>query len=132
MVGNYTCAAKHNMMTVRLLLEYLSAQMRSVAGNVHDGNSTLMPIGMAGKDLALAASHCQSCSQTRGNLQAVWKLMGDVHLQFQSTTPPTDAQLYTTHKVPDSMTVQSLESSLQCLCVQIMKLLSHSSNFCCA
>ena len=50
-----------------------------------------MPAGMAGKDLALAASYCQSCCEHRGNLQAVWKLMGDVHLQFHSTTPPAEA-----------------------------------------
>ena len=46
---------------------------------------------MAGTDLALAAEHCQRCSQYRGNLQAVWKLMGDVLLQFHSTTPPAGA-----------------------------------------
>ena len=50
-----------------------------------------MPAGMAAKDLALAASYCRSCSEHRGNLQAVWKLMGDVHLQFHSTTPPAQA-----------------------------------------
>lgn len=62
----------------------------------------MVPVGMAGKDLALAARHCQSCSQNRGYLQAVWKLMGDVHLQFHSTTPPANAQLYTMHQVFDS------------------------------
>ena len=46
---------------------------------------------MAGKDLVLAAKYCRSCSQHKGNLQAVWKLMGDVHLQFHSTTAPAEA-----------------------------------------
>lgn len=55
------------------------------------GEVMVMPAGMAGKDLALAARYCQTCSQHRGNLQAVWKLMGDVHLQFHSTTPPAEA-----------------------------------------
>ncbi|KAL0025266.1 hypothetical protein WJX77_012112 [Trebouxia sp. C0004] len=44
--------------------------------------------GMASDDLAQAAGHCQRCSQSSGNLQAVWKLMGDIHLQFHAATPP--------------------------------------------
>lgn len=44
--------------------------------------------GMASDDLAQAARHCQKCSQSSGNLQAVWKLMGDIHLQFHAATPP--------------------------------------------
>lgn len=43
---------------------------------------------MAGDDLAQAARHCQRCSQSSANLQAVWKLMGDIHLQFHAATPP--------------------------------------------
>ena len=50
-----------------------------------------MLAGMAGTDLALAARYCQGCSQHRGKLQAVWKLTGDVLLQFHSTTPPAKA-----------------------------------------
>ncbi|KAL3133073.1 hypothetical protein ABBQ38_006975 [Trebouxia sp. C0009 RCD-2024] len=48
--------------------------------------------GMAAKDLALAARYCQRCSQGRGHLQVVWKLMGDVHLQFHAATPPAQDQ----------------------------------------
>ena len=44
--------------------------------------------GMAAADLAQAAEYCYTCSLHRGNLQAVWKLMGDVHLQFHAATPP--------------------------------------------
>lgn len=101
-----------------------------MAGNLHHGSNTpMVPVGMAGKDLALAARHCQSCSQNRGYLQAVWKLMGDVHLQYHSTTPPADAQLYTMHQVPNSTTVQSHWSPS---IVQTMELLSHASNICSA
>lgn len=52
-----------------------------------------MCAGMASKDLALAAKHCQKCSQHSGRLQAVWKLMGDVHLQFHAATPPAQVFL---------------------------------------
>lgn len=44
--------------------------------------------GVASANLAQAARHCHICSQHRGGLQAVWKLMGDIHLQFHAATPP--------------------------------------------
>lgn len=53
--------------------------------------------GMAAEDLALAARYCQRCSQHRGHLQAVWKLMGDVHLQFHAATPPVQVGAHTHH-----------------------------------
>lgn len=43
--------------------------------------------GMAAQELADAAGYCTTCSQQKGNAQAVWKLTGDVQLQFHATTP---------------------------------------------
>ena len=53
----------------------------------HDGHLCLDAAGMAAQELADAAKYCADCSQQKSNSQAVWKLTGDVHLQFHATTP---------------------------------------------
>ena len=52
--------------------------------------------GLASADLAQAAQYCRTCSLQRGGLQAVWKLMGDIHLQFHAATPPS----HVSHMLP--------------------------------
>ncbi len=68
---------------------------------------------MASDDLAQAARHCQKCSQSSGNLQAVWKLMGDIHLQFHAATPPQ--LVWAQHSCRDQKNIHSLSESMAML-----------------
>ncbi len=71
--------------------------------------------GMASNDLAQAAGHCQKCSQSSGNLQAVWKLMGDIHLQFHAATPPPPQPVWAQHSRHDAVRICQEKCKQLCL-----------------
>ena len=65
-----------------------NVQILAICVSLADSCLVVFSVGMAGEELATAAGYCWTCSQHNGNLQAIWKLMGDVYLQFHATTPP--------------------------------------------
>lgn len=45
------------------------------------------PAGMAAAELRRAAKHASACAAANGQLEAAWKLLGDIGLAFHAITP---------------------------------------------
>lgn len=46
-----------------------------------------MPAGLAAAELRRAAKHASTCAAANGQLEAAWKLLGDIGLAFHAITP---------------------------------------------
>ena len=43
--------------------------------------------GMAAAELSRAAEHASACAAANGQLEAAWKLLGDIYLAYHAITP---------------------------------------------